>query len=159
MNFGEQFARAALESLGYFIIQGFKVGVREADFLAVKRDGKSFKFFHVEAQISWSPSGVLRAQAKYEDSAKNWKKAAIDFSQKKFSQKKVLEAIKKCFGTDKYKRVFIYGKLKEPRQISVLEKQGIKCISLEKLVEDARKNGQMTKAFTEIYEITSFSRK
>lgn len=147
MNFGEQFERAALESLGYFIIQGFKVGVREADFLAVKHNGKSFKLFHIEAQISWSPSEVLRGQAGYGDSAKNWKEAARDFAQKKF------------FGTDKYERVFIYGKLKKPQQTSVLEKRGIKCIPLEKLVGDAARSGQITKAFTEMYKITSFSRK
>ena len=49
MNFGEQLARAALESLGYFVIQGFKVCAREADFLAIKRDGGNFNFFHIEA--------------------------------------------------------------------------------------------------------------
>lgn len=159
MNFGEQFARAALESLGYFIIQGFKVGVREADFLAVKRNGRNFKFFHIEAQISWSPSGVLRGQAWYGDSAKNWRKAARDFAQKKFFQKKVLRGIKECFGTGEYEKIFIYGKLKEFRQISVLEKKGIKCVPLEKLVGDAAMSGQMTKAFTEIHKITNFSRK
>lgn len=154
MNFGEQLVRAALESLGYFIIQGFKVGVREADFLAVKRVGNSFKFFHIEAQISWSPSGVLRAQAKYENSAGNWKKAAKDYVKKKFFQKKILKAIEGFFGTDKYERILIYGKLKEPRQIPIIEKEGIDCIAVEKLIDEAAKNRQMTKAFVEMYNIT-----
>src|SRR3990167_1982598 len=102
MNFGEQLARAALESLGYFVIQGFKVGVREADFLAVKRNGNNFECFHIEAQISWNPSGVFRAKANYGKSASEWKLSAKEYVQKKFFQEKLLKAIKEILGTNKY---------------------------------------------------------
>ena len=124
--------------------------------MAVKRNDKNFRFYHIETQISWNPSGVLRGQTRYEDSAKNWRKAARDFVQKKFFQKGVMQAIKKCFGTDEYEKIFIYGKLKEPRQISVLKEHGIKCISLKNVIERAAENGRMTQAFTEIYKIAKF---
>ena len=36
MNLTEQVVSAAFQSLGYFVIEGLKIGVREVDLLAIK---------------------------------------------------------------------------------------------------------------------------
>ena len=99
---------------------------------------------------------MLRAKAKYENSARDWKAAAKNYAQKKFFQKDVAVAIKNIFCTHEYDRMLIYGKLKEPRQILIIEKQGIRCISIKDLIDDAAKNGIKTQAFTEMHGITHF---
>lgn len=150
MNFGEQLVGAALQSIGYFVIQGLKVGVREADFLAIKnRDGK-MEHFHIEVQMSYSPSGVLRAKSPYGNSVKEYQKAAEEFIEKKFFHPKLSKHIGKVLGTKNYKKVFVYGRLKEPRQLEIFKKKEIQCISLKELIDEA------SKSISKTYEFINF---
>ncbi len=150
MLLSEQLIAAAFQTQKYFVVQGFKVGVREADILAIRKEDDKFKFFHIECQVSISPSGVLRSKATYGKSAARPAKSAIEYYKKKFRQPKLVKAVSKFFGTKKYERVFVYGKLKNPKQLKQLEKQRVKCISIRDLVSAARKSAIKIEEFEKI---------
>ncbi len=154
MNFGEQFVASAFQSLGYFVIQGLKVGVREADLLAIKIVNSKFKYYHIEVQISRNPVGVLRAQSRFGKTSNNPMKAAEEYIDKKFFQKDVVKTIKNCFGTSKYERIFIHGLLREPEQLKVFNDRDIKCLDFKSLAQEANKSSHKTDAFLNFYDIS-----
>lgn len=153
MNFSEKLIASALQKLGYFVIQGLKVSVREADYLTIRRVGRNYEFAHIEAQVSYNPIGVLRAKAKFGKTAKNSKKAAIEFIGKKFFNKDLCKEIINIFGTKNYKKIFIYGKLKDISQLEVFKNKGIECWSLSDLMNSADKGRYRIGAFTDYVEI------
>lgn len=159
MNFSEQFVASAFQSLGYFVIQGLKVGVREADLLAIRINNGKPEYYHIEIQVSHNPVGVLRAQSKFGQTAKNPMKAAKDFINKKFLQKDLVKAIEKCLGTRQYKRIFVHGILKETEQLRILKKRGIECIALESLLSEADKSSCKTNAFVDFHAISRLAHK
>lgn len=140
MVLSEQLIAAALQAQGYFIVQRFKVGVREADILAIRKDGNGFKFFHIECQVSTNPSGVLRSRATYGKSEKQPARSAFEYYKKKFKQPKLVKAISDFFGSKKYEQIFIYGKLKKPEQLKKLQRLGVRCVSIRDVTNEARKS-------------------
>ena len=153
MNFSEQLIASALQKQGYFVIQGLKVGVREADYLTIRRIGNNYEFAHIEAQVSYNPIGVLRAKAGFGKPAKNSKQAAREFIEKKFFNKDLCKEITNIFGTNKYKKIFIYGRLKDVSQLEVFDNKGIECRSLSDLMNLAEKSEHKIGAFTDYVEI------
>ena len=155
MNLGENLVGSALQSLGYFTIQGLREGVREADFLAIKIENKKTYFYHIEVQLSHNPVGVLRPSARFGTSEKNPQKSAKGFIEKKFYQKKLCKKIEKVFGTKKYDRMFIYGRLKNPKQLNIFEARGINCISIGELIQKAAHSDAQTEALKSFCGISS----
>lgn len=153
MNFSEQLIASALQSMGHFVIQGIKVGVREADFLTIKKTGNDFEYSHIEASISHNPVGVLRKNASFRNSEKDIIKSADEFIDKKFFQPKLCTAIKDIFGSSNYKRIFIYGRLKNSKQLKSFQKRNIICLNLQSLINDAKKSNHKTNEFVNFYKI------
>lgn len=147
MNLSEQFVASALESLGYFLIQGLKVGVREADFLAVRLDKDRLLHYHIEVQISYNPVGVLRAHARLGRTGNDPLQAADEYIEKKFFQKDVIKAIECYFKTKMYKKIFIYNRLRDSKQLRAFSDKGIECIKLQSLINQAEQSSYRTDAF------------
>jgi len=139
VEFAQRLAALSFESLGYFVVEGLSIGVREADLLAVRfdQDGRISERLHVEVQVSATPKGVLRGKAGFGKSAENPLKSAAEFIEKKYYHPKVVAAIKLRLGSDQYRRVFVHGRLKDKSQLSVFAKKKIEYIPIGKLVSDA----------------------
>ena len=159
MNFAEQFVASAFQSLGYFVIQDLKVGVRDADLLAARILNGKLEYYHIEIQVSYNPAGVLRAHANFGVTGNNPTQAAGEYIAKKFFQKDLVKAIEKCFGTKRYKRIFVYGSLKNESQLKVFIKKRIQCISLESLAQDADSSDIKTSAFINFFNISKMVHK
>ncbi len=154
MNFAESLVGAALQSIGYLVIQGIKIGVREIDFLAVKKVGDKLEYFHIEVSISYHPIGVLRKHAAFGTSGDDIENSASEYIDKKFFQPKVCQAIKLIFGTDKYKKMFIHGRLKDYKQLEVFKKKGVGCLPLRELIKEAENSPYRTNGFVNFIEVS-----
>lgn len=139
MEISQTLVRSAYQSLGYFIIEGIRIGVKEIDFLAVRIiDGeKVVERLHIESQISTNPIAPFRGQAKIKGAFNDPKKAAEEYINKKYENKKIVDAIKEYFSNCKYKRVLVYGKLKKPEQLKIFNRHGVETISISDLVNKA----------------------
>ncbi len=139
----EDLVSLAYQSLGYFVIEGRKVGVREIDLLAVRLgvDGDVCERLHIEVQIGVSPIGVLRGQARLGTSNREPVKSVKDWMKKKFGEKSVKRHVKGAFCGKTYKRVFVHGRLKDSSQLAALRKAGIECVSVRELVQEAYRQG------------------
>ena len=96
---------------------------------------------------------MLRAKAKFGKTAKNSKKAAVEFINKKFFNKDLCKEIINIFGTKNYKKIFIYGKLKDISQLEVFQNKSVECWSLFDLMNSAEKSEYKIGAFTDYVEI------
>lgn len=155
MNIGEKLVGSALQSLGYFTIQGLKAGVREADFLAVKMNGEKVTLWHIEVQISRRPIGNLRAYARLGNTGDNPIKAAREYIDKKFFQRDLCRKIEFVLGTKDYRRMFIHGRLRSPEQLEAFKEKRIECLSIGKLVEEAAGSETQTESFKDFYGVAS----
>ncbi len=137
----QSLVRSAYQSLGYFVIEGIKIGVREIDLLAVRLDSNSsvVERLHIEVQISSNPIGVLRDRSEFGETFKNPQASAKSYIQKKYNHKLIVNMIKSYFGKHKYCKVFVHGKLKRPDQLDVFRKSGIETIAISELVKQALK--------------------
>ena len=143
LEISEDIVSLAYQSLGYFVIEGRGVGVREIDLLALRLgdNGQVAERLHVEVSVSTRPIGVLREKAPLGTSARHPDASAQAWAGKKFDQESVKKVVKSAFGTDNFKRVFVHGRLKEPAQLKALEAKGIECVAIGDLVNRALESG------------------
>jgi len=143
LEISEDLVSLAYQSLGYFVIEGRKVGLREIDLLALRlgEDGEVAERLHVEIQIAVNPIGVLRPKPAIGSSARRAKESARDWMEKKFKQARILQAVSQAFHERPYRRVLVHGALKDPRQVDVIRALGIECVTIGHLVQRAMKQG------------------
>ena len=141
LEISEDLVSLAYQSLGYFVLEGRKIGRREMDLLAVRLgdDGEVAERLHVEISISVSPAGILRkgsawATKQPDESAKEW------FEQK-FEDSALRAEVQKAFHVPDYKKVFVHGELQVPPQLEVLTALGVDCVHIRDLVKRALKEG------------------
>ena len=153
MNFSEQLIASALQRQGYFIVQGLKAGLKEADFLTIRKLGTKLELAHIEAQISFRPIGILSAKPKLGSRSKDHAKEARSYIQKKFYDKKLCKEISNIFDGKEYKRIFIHGILRDYSQLDTFREEGIECWSLSDLINRAEKSKNKIGAFTDFFEV------
>ena len=136
MESAQNIVALAYQSLGYFVIQGKKVGNNEIDLLAIRLDANNniIKRLHVEVQISVNPVGVLRSSSKFKKTLNDPIAAVQDYIDKKFNNPKTIKVINKIFGDHPYCKVFVYGNLKAPGQLKVFKDNKIKTIFISNLI-------------------------
>lgn len=139
----EDLVSLAYQSLGYFVIEGRKVGLKEIDLLAIRlgQAGEVKERLHVEVQIGVSPIGVLRARGRLEQSDKEPHKSVREWMSKKFEEKHVLREVTEAFSGKPYRRVFVHGRLKDSSQLVALREADIECVSVRELVQKAYQEG------------------
>jgi hypothetical protein len=141
LEISEDLVSLAYQNLGYFVIEGRQVGHNEIDLLCVKlgETGQIEKRLHVEMQIGINPIGVLSGNqgdlSKNSDPAS----AAKDWIERKYRGKgaKVEIAVGEAFGGQKYERVFVYGKMRDERQLKAFTEAGVRCKKISELVNEA----------------------
>jgi hypothetical protein len=140
----ESLVSLAYQSLGYFVIEGRKVGMKEIDLLAVRvgKDGEIEERLQIEISISVSPIGVLRRQAKLGRSAEEPARSVEEWREKKFGDRRVVREVTETFRGKPYDHVFVHGQLKDPSQLAVLGQAGIKCVEIGDLIRKAVTEGK-----------------
>ncbi len=139
MEIAQTLVKAAYQSLGYFIIEGIKVGLKEIDLLAIKPEKGNVvaERLHVEVQIGVSPIGPLRERGALGKAMKDPMSAAKAYINKKYNDIKIVAKIKEYYGNNEYQKVLVFGQLKKPEQLEVFHKMGIRAISVSDLIKDA----------------------
>lgn len=141
MDFAQRLVALCYESLGYFVVEGLCVGVREADLLAINVDEKDrvCDRIHIEVQVSAKPAGVLRNKSQFGSSYKFPIESAAEFIKKKYKNEKLIKAISERLKSKKYRLVFIHGRLKDKSQLNAFSNENIECVPIGKLVSEALK--------------------
>src|SRR3989344_4665719 len=129
-------------SKGYFLIKNLKVGVNEIDILAVKLNNnqKVDDSIHIEVQCSSNPIGYIGGSS----SAKKRNASGIEsgvaaYIDKKFNNKKIKNVIERLIG-NKYRKMFICGKLKDESTIKYFKKNGIKVMRVWQIFKEIKAN-------------------
>src|SRR3989344_4127041 len=129
-------------SKGYFLIKNLKVGVNEIDILAVKLNNnqKVDDAVHIEVQCSSNPIGYIGGSP----SAKRRNISEVElgvvaYIEKKFSDKKIKSVIEKLIG-NKYRQMFICGKLKDESTIKYFQKNGIEVVRVWQIFKEIKAN-------------------
>lgn len=145
MDTAQTLAALAFQSLGYFVIEGLKVGRKEADILAIRLgdDGSIAERLHVEVQVSTKPIGFLRGEPSLRNNGKTLAEHAADYVDKKFKDPLLVKAIVERLGSGSYGRMFIHGKLLKPEQLKTLRKRKIETKPIGILIEEARRAGRI----------------
>ena len=141
MDIAQSLVRSAYQSLGYFVIEGIKIGVREIDLLAVKLDKNAeiMERLHIEVQISTHPIGVLRGKQSIKGSVDKPLELAEEYIQKKYHHKAIIKQIQKYFRAKEYRKVLVYGKLKDMGQLKVFQRHNIETVNISDLIKNALK--------------------
>jgi len=129
-------------SKGYFLIKNLKVGVNEIDILAVRLDKeqKVNDAIHIEVQCSSNPIGYIGGTP----SAKKRNVSEVElgveaYIYKKFNNPKITDVINSLIG-NKYRKMFICGKLKEEDTIKYFEKNGIEVMRVWQVFKEVKAN-------------------
>jgi Holliday junction resolvase-like predicted endonuclease len=129
-------------SKGYFLIKNLKVGVNEIDILAIRlnSDQKINDAVHIEVQCSSNPIGYIGGtpSAKKRD-ASEVELGVAAYIEKKFNNKKITDVIKNLVG-NKYRKMFICGKLKEEDTVKYFEKNGIMVKRVWEIFKEIKNN-------------------
>lgn len=147
MDIIENIVAGWFNSKGYFLIKNLKVGVNEVDILAVRLDDnqKVNDAIHIEVQCSSNPIGYIGGtpSAKKRD-ASEVEVGVVAYIDKKFNNPKITGVIKSLIG-NKYRKMFICGKLKEEETIKYFEKNGIKVMRVWQIFKDIKTNEEKYK--------------
>jgi hypothetical protein len=144
LEISEDIVSLASQSLGYFVIEGRKIGQKEIDLLAIRLDikGRIKERLHIETQISTNPAGVLRGEAQLGRTPRDPVECVLAYAKKKFLDPRIISAAQTALGSEHYQRVLVHGRLKEPAQRAFLEQHSIHCMSIHSLVAEALEKGQ-----------------
>ncbi len=139
LEISEDLVSLAYQSLGYFVLEGQRVGNREIDLLAIRlgADGIPDRRLHVEVQIGISPIGALSGRSGNLVANRRPVEAAQEWADKKYRTDSIAEAVRRAFGGQPYQMVFVHGAMKAPEQLQVFEKNGIECVAIGELVREA----------------------
>ncbi len=129
-----------LNSQGYFVIQGLKVGSRELDILAIKVvNGKITNSKHVEVTCSSEPIGYLgtdKVAGKKE--SEQIEKSVKEYVKKKYKEPSIKEKAESLLGKE-YDRLLVYGCLKDKEiQLKALKENGIIAIPISDIMSKLR---------------------
>mgnify|MGYP001594322883 CR=1 FL=1 len=129
-------------SKGYFLIKNLKVGVNEIDILAIKlnNEQKVDDSIHIEVQCSSKPIGYIGgSKSAKKRSASEIKLGVMTYIDKKFNKKKIKNVIEKLIG-NKYRKMFICGRLKDESTIKYFEKNGIEVMRVWQIFKEIKVN-------------------
>lgn len=129
-------------SKGYFLIKNLKAGLNEIDILAIKLNNnqKIDEAIHIEVHCSSKPIGYIGGSPSARRRAlKEVELGVEDYIKRKFTNEKVENIIKRLIG-NKYKKLFICGKLKEEETIIYFEKNDITVRRIWDILEDMKIN-------------------
>ena len=132
----EEVVASWLQINGYFIMQNIKYGFNnEIDILATKLPIN--KVIHIEVSCSSNPVGILGTNKAGE---KNYERFALEYLEKKFFNQRVLDRINEISNKIQIERWFIHAKLKEPKQLEIIQKKDIKTIPIDGVISDIKKS-------------------
>ena len=142
MDIIENIVASWFSSKGYFLIKNLKIGVNEVDILAIRLDSnqKVDDAVHIEVQCSSNPIGYIGGSP----SAKRRNISEVElgvvaYIEKKFSDKKIKSVIEKLIG-NKYRQMFICGKLKDESTIKYFQKNGIEVVRVWQVFKEIKAN-------------------
>lgn len=129
----EEIVVSWLQVKRYFVMSNIKYGNnQEIDILATKINTN--EVIHIEVSCSSNPISVFGTNIA---GNQNYKRNAADYLEKKYFNQKVNEKIKELTEERvKIDRQFIHGKLREPKQLLIFEKSGVKTIYIGKVIKD-----------------------
>ncbi|MBI2049856.1 MAG: hypothetical protein HYT35_00135 [Candidatus Staskawiczbacteria bacterium] len=129
-------------SKGYFLIKNLKIGVNEIDILAVKlnNDQKVGDAIHIEIQCSSNPIGYIGGSSSAKRrNVSEIKLGVASYIDRKFNNKKIRNVIERLIG-NKYRKMFICGKLKYENTIKYFEKDGIEVMRVWQIFKETKTN-------------------
>ncbi len=130
-------------------MRGIKnAGVDEIDLLGVRPTQTGLEAWHVEAQISYNPVGYItqlckseqkRAQRKAGSAVKRTDavltESVDEWLHKKFDSQKKVKLREKVWPGLLWKRVFVYGVVRHPEELHLIESGGIELIPFRTVLE------------------------
>ncbi|TSB47692.1 hypothetical protein [Alkalicoccobacillus porphyridii] len=149
----ETFVEEWFNRNGYFTIRGLKDKIDECDILAVKNTGDGeWDCIHCEVQVSIRPVGYIskltseaqiELQAKTKTSAKIRPELILEQCAKawvtnKFTATKKYNLRKQLISNGDWGYMFVHGNVKDERELSYIEAQGVELFSFRKIIEDMR---------------------
>jgi hypothetical protein len=138
-----------LNRQGFLTMRGIKnAGVDEIDLLGVRPTDVGLEAWHVEAQISFNPVGYVtqlckaeqkRAQRKAGSAVRRDKAILLEsveeWLHKKFDSPKKVRLREKVWPNLSWQRVFVYGVLRHPEELEIMESRGITLVPFRKVLE------------------------
>ncbi len=154
----EQIVQEWLTRQGYFTMRGLKIGVHEIDLLAAKHVGEGkWHHQHVEVQVSSRPVGYISGKTAKSRPPEQIKATVESWVQKKFNHPDKEKLRNRLSNTTDWEFLFIYGVVRSDEEINLINKLGIKTISIEhvldELINPKESCGFTTYAGTDILEI------
>jgi hypothetical protein len=147
-----------LNRTGFFTIRGIKHGVGELDLLSIRREADgSITGWHVEVQSSFRPIGyiakltseligkgektrsrtsaVARSPEEVELCAREWVRA-------KFRANDKIRVREKLWPGIVWSYHLVHAVVREPRELTVFESEGVKCHPFHDVLSDLLRRGQ-----------------
>jgi len=143
LEISEDLVSLAYQSLGYFVMEGRKIGRREIDLLAIRlgADGTVVERKHIEVQIGLSPIGVLSGGGKLGTANRDPAASAREWVAKKLDAAPIVQDVSAVFCRQPYTRALVHGTLKDTSQLEVLRGLNIECEHIRALVTRALSPG------------------
>jgi hypothetical protein len=169
----EQVVEEWLSRQGYFTIRGIKLGYDELDLLAIKKlPNGNWDNFHIEVQVSIRPisyiSDLTTSRQKEFDinGSKNatkrtdqqLEKSVGDWIEKKFNSIKKNEIRKELSDSDDWKYLFVYGNVKDQKEIEIIKTHNIQTKFIGDIIQDLqnRQFKYTTASATDIIDLLGF---
>ncbi|NRF17425.1 hypothetical protein [Vibrio coralliilyticus] len=143
----EELVEEWLNRQGYFTIRGIKIGVDEVDLLAIRFDENGLpECRHIEVQASMRPVSYIsripknllkpgQASTSAAERSEPVLRAGVqEWVEKKFRKPKKADVLEKLFPNE-WPSELVHNIVKSKAELSLIEEQGIKLISLSAVIK------------------------
>ncbi len=119
---------------GYATVQGIKKGYNEWDLLAIRIASGKPEAVHVEVQVSFDPIGFLSANNAKKRTDEQLEADMEKWFAKKFANEK-LKTIHEAFYKGNWSNCFVYGEIRDKRELGFLSKRKVKLIPFHDVLD------------------------
>ncbi|TOP80551.1 hypothetical protein CGH09_08825 [Vibrio parahaemolyticus] len=143
----EELVEEWLNRQGYFTIRGIKIGVDEVDLIAIRFDENGLpECRHIEVQASMRPVSYIsripknllkpgQASTNAAERSEPVLRAGVqEWVEKKFRKPKKADVLEKLFPNE-WSSELVHNIVKSKAELSLIEEQGIKLISLSTVIK------------------------
>jgi hypothetical protein len=142
----EEIVEEWLNRDGWFTIRGARIGLREADILAVRQDKDRLRYRHIEVHASLRPVSYMtdlpkaaaKEQRRHRHSAKERSPELLhdcvrDWIAKKYDK---TEKLMRGIHDGKWERELVVNVMRHPEELPIIEKHGIVIHRLAEIIRD-----------------------
>jgi Holliday junction resolvase-like predicted endonuclease len=141
----EQLVEEWLNRSNFFTIRGIKCGLGEIDLLAIRQQGDTKEFWHIEVQVSFRPVGYVGGDTNARLRNDEELKAGVaQWITKKFTGRDKVAKRNELMPDAVWKYIFVHGVVRDQRELDLMREAGVEVLPYKTVLKALRDSPNKT---------------